>query len=271
MMFSVLMSVYKNDSPEQFDASLESMLTQTYKASEILLIVDGPVGEPLKKIIFKYHDLFQSSGTEFNVHHNQENIGLALSLKEGLELTKFNIVARMDSDDICHPQRFEKQISFMSQYDYVYTSSREFISYVGDLEQGNIALDPARVGKILNYRNPIVHPSLMFNKKKILNLGGYRDFKFFEDYDLHIRVFNSNINIISIVEPLIFVRIGSGYSNRRHGFSYFKLGLSHKVKWFKEGNLNRLKVIFSLFPFYIFCMFPGEAKDLVYKYLRRVN
>lgn len=270
MKISVLMSVYFKEKSNQLEACFNSLLLQTFKPSEVFLVKDGPLTDELEQVISVYKTLFGNSGIELNTYVNEKNIGLAKSLKKGLELVKYDIVARMDTDDICHLDRFKKQIALMKKgFDFIYGSSSEFQKLENDLNRGNIAVSPVKVRNYLNYRNPIVHPSMMFSKQKIQQLGSYRDFRFFEDYDLNIRVFNSDLKIGFIQEAIIHVRLNESYGNRRQGFEYFKLGLKHKIIWFKEGRLNRIKLIFSVFPFFIFTMLPGNFKTAVYAMLRK--
>lgn len=100
------MSVYKNDDPLFFKQALESVINQTTMPSEIVLMVDGPVSDELNNVITEYHKRFSL----LNVVRFDQNKGLGKALEEGVKHATYDIVARMDSDDIAAPDRFEKQL-----------------------------------------------------------------------------------------------------------------------------------------------------------------
>lgn len=111
MKFSVLISVYKSDNPEHLETALKSIWdNQILKPDQIVLVQDGPVGDEIVNIINNFKAILDDklSFLELSV-----NLGLARALNEGLRLCKYDLIARMDSDDICFPNRFEKQIAFL--------------------------------------------------------------------------------------------------------------------------------------------------------------
>ena len=110
MKFSVLMSVYKNEKPEYFRAALESVLSQTMMPDEIILIRDGEVPVELQNVIDSF---VNGNKTLFTYIPLDKNGGLGNALNIGLKEAKNELVARVDTDDICVPTRFEKQVTFM--------------------------------------------------------------------------------------------------------------------------------------------------------------
>ena len=122
MDFSVLMSVYRNDKPEFVRIAIESVTTrQTLKPSEVVLVVDVPVSDTLANVIKEYEDAPESI---FKVIWLPENQGLGNALNIGLKEASFEIIARMDSDDVSIPNRFEKQIHYLNEH--------KDCSYLGD-------------------------------------------------------------------------------------------------------------------------------------------
>src|SRR5690606_20686755 len=112
LKFSVLISVYIREKPEYLNAAFESLLKQTLKPDEIVLVKDGLLTEELNKIIDEFEAQFQS----FVIIENKTNLGLSESLNRGLIACTNEYVARMDTDDICREDRFEKQIGFLTQH-----------------------------------------------------------------------------------------------------------------------------------------------------------
>jgi glycosyltransferase involved in cell wall biosynthesis len=107
LKFSVAMSVYKNDSPDQLRLALDSICEQSYPADEIYLVVDGPIGAPLDEVIEYYSTKYGN----FTVNRLAENGGLGNALRIAVEKCRNDLIIRMDSDDISAPGRFEKQIN----------------------------------------------------------------------------------------------------------------------------------------------------------------
>ena len=108
MEFSVLISVYQRENPLYLKQALDSLYVQIVPPSEVVIVEDGPLTEGLHAVINAFST--QHPTKIVRLPHNQ---GLGKALREGLKHCRFPIVARMDSDDICMPWRFEKQLSIM--------------------------------------------------------------------------------------------------------------------------------------------------------------
>ena len=110
--FSVLISVYHRESPAHLDLALLSIWDQqTLKPSQIVLVKDGPLGNELDLLISRWSERL---GSLLSVVAIDSNSGLATALNTGLSYCKYDLVARMDSDDISFPDRFNIKISYMS-------------------------------------------------------------------------------------------------------------------------------------------------------------
>ena len=123
---SVLMSVYKKENPEYLRASLESILVQTRTADEIL-IEDGPLTQELYQVVAEY----QKKCDYLHVHAMEQNVQLGRALAKGVELCKYDLIARMDTDDIAMPDRLEKEEAYMEAHpeprqEYAKDSGRDF-------------------------------------------------------------------------------------------------------------------------------------------------
>jgi glycosyltransferase involved in cell wall biosynthesis len=267
---SVLMSVYHAEHPGYLEASLESISNQTLLPSEIVLVIDGQIPHSLVRTIDTFQVSLKRRGITLKTPRNPHNMGLAISLNRGLKHCSNSIIARMDTDDICRPERLLEQHKLIQKgANFVYTSSLEFEKEPGDNNTMNLAASPSRVKKALGFRNPIVHPTVMFRKDFIDSLGAYRKLDFFEDYDLWIRVFESaSAQIAHIEVPLVYFRTSRQHRSRRSGLTYFRYGLQAKVKWMQENRNNPFYIVLSLAPFFIFSVAPIWAKEALYKLLR---
>lgn len=127
MYVSVLVSVYFKEKPEYLAACLLSLVNQTLKADEVILVEDGPISSALIAEIEKYRDVLNIVSVPLS-----ENVGLARALNDGLKYCSHDLVARMDTDDIALPDRFEKQVAFMQSSPDIAASSG-FIEEFNDL------------------------------------------------------------------------------------------------------------------------------------------
>ena len=170
---SVLMSVYKKENPEYLRASLESILVQTRTADEILLIEDGPLTQELYQVVAEY----QKKCDYLHVHAMEQNVQLGRALAKGVELCQYDLIARMDTDDIAMPDRLEKEEAYMEAHpevDVVGGAIREF-NDEGTIDR--VKNMPKTQEEILEYvkvRNPLNHMTVMYRKDSILKAGNYK-------------------------------------------------------------------------------------------------
>ena len=220
--FSVAISVYKNDDAAQFDKALESITSlQTVKPAEIVLIVDGPVGEKLDAVIEKHQTLH----TIYNVIRLPENKGLGNALKLAVENANYELIARMDSDDISEPTRFEQQLALFEKdasVDVVGGNISEFIGEESNIVAfRNVPLEDADIKEYMKTRCPINHVTAMYKKTAVEKAGGYQDLFWNEDYYLWIRMFLCGAVFANTGTVLVNVRTGSDMYQRRGGKRYF--------------------------------------------------
>ena len=186
MDFSVLICVCNKDKPDWFDQALSSLSLQKRKANEIILVIDGIINKKLEKIIDSY-----KKSLPIKIHRNLKNHGLAFSLNKGLSLCSNELVARLDSDDIALPNRFEKQINFMcnNPTTTVLGGSINIINYRGKVVGKRLYPDSYKSIKQGMWRNTIAHGTVMYRKTKILQVGAYNaKLRRGQDYDLWFRL-----------------------------------------------------------------------------------
>jgi len=242
-LFSVLISVYFSEKPKNLEDSLFSITkAQTLRPSEITLVIDGPIGLDLEQVIDKFID--QNIGL-FKIIRFKENKGLGYALHEGLKACSHEIVARMDSDDISLPDRFDKQMNFLINHpeiDVVGSNLEEFNKHPGDLKRFKINPEKHEdlVAKI-RLKSPFNHPTIMFRKNAFMEAGNYsKDLMLFEDYSLFLRLWKRGARFHNIQENLLYFRVGTGIETikRRSGKHYL-------LKELKFLNYLRSKHIFS--------------------------
>ena len=248
LKFSVLMSVYYNDNPDHFDTALSSVLiNQTIKPDEIVVVLDGSVSDEINAVISKYES---NALTEFKAIRLEQNGGLGNALKVGLESCTYDIVARMDSDDISATNRFEQQLkAFNEDTDIIGGDISEFIDFEDNIvSYRKVPCEDKEIKEFLKKRCPFNHMTVMFKKKAVIDAGGYLDLHWNEDYYLWIRMMENNASMKNTGSVLVNVRVGADMYKRRGGRKYFKSEkqlqkymLSKKIISKKTYFLNVLK------------------------------
>ena len=221
--FSVAMSVYKNDDAGFFDRALASITElQTVKPDEIVLVVDGPVGDGLNAVIEKYEARFHG----LKPIRLAQNGGLGNALKLAVENCTNELIARMDSDDISLPTRFEEQLRFFeadASLDIVGGNISEFVGEEADIvAHRNVPAKDSEIKEYMKTRCAMNHVTVMYKKSAVQAAGGYLDLFWNEDYYLWIRMQEHGARMANTGTVLVNVRTGADMYKRRGGRKYFK-------------------------------------------------
>lgn len=222
--FSVAISVYKNDVPEHFDTALASITTeQTVKPDEIVLIVDGPVPNGVNLVIDKYTELYPDM---FQVVRLKKNGGLGNALRLAVEKANNELIARMDSDDIALPNRFEQQLMFFNQNPELDIVGGDITEFIGEpcniVGKRMVPQNDEDIKVYMKVRCAMNHMTVMYKKSAVLKAGNYIDWFYNEDYYLWIRMQQSGCNFANIGSVLVNVRTGTDMYQRRGGKKYFQ-------------------------------------------------
>lgn len=218
--FSVLVSVYYNENPQYFRQCLDSLFDQSLQPSEVVLVKDGKLTPELDEVITEYAAKYEG----VKVIPLEHNLGLGKALNEGLKYCSYDIVARMDTDDIAKPYRFEKQMTVFEAYPEIDVVGAWIDEFEGDIS--NIVSTrklPELHSDILRYaksRCPMSHPVVMFKKHAVAAVGGYIHFPLFEDYYLWVRMLLKGAKFYNIQESLLYFRFSSDMFKRRGGWKY---------------------------------------------------
>ena len=266
--FSVLMTIYKNDIVADLKDAIDSVINQTIVPNEILIVKDGPLKEQTEKMLSSY------TSDIFTFVQLPKNIGQSMALNRGILECKYDLVARMDADDISHTERFEKQLKEFirdPQLDLVGTGILEFTHSVEDADCERVV--PETHDEILKYskfRSPVNHATVMYRKSKVIEAGNYTDIFSVADYHLWPRMFRVGSMFYNIQEPLLYVRGGKEMYSRRGGAHYAFQDL--KLQWFflKTGHVNIFQYLFNVFTRIPIGLSPNVFRSFVYrKVLRR--
>lgn len=269
--FSVCMCVYGKDNPEWFRAAVESILSQTLPPSEIVLVVDGPVGDDLDEVIRCYE-----SNKIFNVIKLEKNQGHGKARRIGLDNCKYELVAMMDSDDISVSSRFEKQIKVFEndhEISVVGGNIAEFIEIQTNIiGKRNVPLTDQGIKSYMKKRCPMNQVTVVLRRSKVNESGGYEDWYYNEDYYLWVRMAINGLKFGNIDEVLVYVRVGPEMYRRRGGLRYFVSELKLQNYMLFNGVIGFPRYVGNvLVRFVVQVLLPNRAREIVFKNFARVR
>lgn len=269
-MFSVLLSVYYKENPEFLQCSINSICNQTLMPNEIVLVKDGPLTDELEKAI---QGLCKKYPNKITIVPLERNNGLGIALNEGLKHCTHEIVARMDTDDIAKPERFEKEIAILEKYhniDVVGSWVDEFIdSPQNIISTRKVPETQKQIRQYSKFRTPVNHPSVVFRKKAVIAAGSYRDIKLYEDYDLWVRMMQNGALFYNIQESLLFFRITENTYTRRGGLKYATTEFNFIRKLHSTHYLSTFEFIANILFHTIIRLVPNKLRAFAYMHLLR--
>lgn len=268
--YSVLMSLYAKEKPEYLRLSIDSMINQTVKPDEIVIVKDGPLTKELEEVLnyytVEYSDLIK-------IVISEENIGLGRALNLGLKNCKNELVARMDTDDISLPERCEKQLKYYENHkdlDVLGTMVDEFYDNPNEVISSRIV--PTEHEKIYEFakkRSPFNHPTVMYKKTSVLECGGYSDLRRNQDVDLFGRMlFKGNI-AANINESLLLFRSNKDLSKRRRSWENTKSYIATINSLRKIGFSSNKDYLIVVIGQTVMFICPLKVQGLLYKLFLR--
>lgn len=264
---AVLLPVYKKDNPSFFELSLNSVLNQTIDDIVVLIGVDGPVDGKLASKLKRVE-----SAVSIRVFYFPENRGLACVLNDLISEAKkigCEFYARMDADDICLPDRFEKQISFLSsnpEIDVVGGKIEE-IDAKGNLIGKSVEYPHTHSDcrKFFRYRDPLAHPAVMFRNSFFEMVSGYRpEYRKNQDTMLWFDGFINGCVFANIPDTVLNFRITEDFYNRRNGKQRAKQMLNDRRKMNKALKYDITANCFA-YAMYLMTISPAWVKEFLYK------
>jgi len=222
LSFSVLMSVYHKEQADYFDLALDSIEKQTLEPAEIVVVKDGPLTTDLEAVLSRHIEM---SGIPYRVVALAKNKGLADALNAGLEVCRYEWIARMDSDDIAFPDRFEEQIAYIKEHPEVDVLGGWFAEFDNDPKQitswRKVPTSHGEIVRYIRWRCPFNHGSVIYKKSKVFEAGGYVPGAM-EDYSLWLRMAAKDTSFANLNRPLVYFRAGEWMYERRRGWRYAK-------------------------------------------------
>lgn len=213
--FSAVMCIYANDYIETTRLAIESVLSQSLKATEFLVILDGPVEKEL-------YDYLCSLGDAIIMHQLPCNVGLAEALNYALTKVTTNWLARCDADDINSPCRFEKQVNFLKENPSIHVVGTQICEVYddGDRFLKLVPIDDDAILKYATLRSPFNHMTVFMDVEKINSIGGYPNIYLKEDYALWLNCIKHSYNLANLTDVCVTAKAGKSMIGRRGGYRY---------------------------------------------------
>ena len=269
MEYSMLMSVYKNTNVSELKECMDSILIQNPAPKEIIIVEDGPVPDDVSA----YLEQLNSEG-KVTLVPLEENVGLGRALAAGTEHCSCEWIARMDSDDICAPDRMEKQIAYLKEHPDVDVLGGNIEEFIG--EQNNVVgirdvpLEHEAICKYMKKRCPFNHMTVIMRKSALEKSGGYQHWHYNEDSYLWARMYLSGAKFANLSEIACYVRVGEDMYRRRGGYKYYKSERDLFKFMYKNKIINWLEYQEAKFiRFVVQVLMPNGVRQWFFKTFAR--
>ena len=220
------MSVYYKEKTEYLKLALDSIINQTLKPDEIVLVQDGKLTEKLQAAITEY---LQKYPDIFKTYALKQNQGLGKALNFGMQKCSYELIARMDTDDIAEPNRFELQIKEFKQDKELMLCGGQIAEFADNQAEitgyRNVPLKHNEILSFAKKRNPFNHMTVMFKKQAVQSVGGYMDMPYFEDYWLWVRMLKAGYKAKNIEQVIVRVRAGQDMCIIRFEKALYSIGI----------------------------------------------
>ena len=256
MEISVIMSVYNG---EKFVRKcIESILNQTFTRFEFIIIDDGST-DNTKNIIKEY----EKKDERIILIENETNQGLTKNLNKALSIAKGEYIARMDADDISTKDRLQTEYEYLKKHKEI-----TVVSCIGQYIDENDNLEEVKympesneeIVAMMHKVNPILHPGVMFRKKKIEEIGNYDErYKVVQDYNLWFRCMKEGYKFYNIQKILLYFRRDKSY-NKRKSKKYRKVDIKVRIEGYRLNKISLYKRIYIIIPIMLYIL-PSSFID----------
>lgn len=224
--FSLLLPVWAGDRPDFLARAFASTVDeQTRRPDQVVIVRDGPVGAELQACLDR---LAAQGPVPVDVVALERNLGLGPALDAGLAACRHDLVARMDADDISLPNRFAVQLPVMeSGVDLMGSGLLEIGAGLDDVVgRRTPPIDPSAIAARARFADPFNHPTVVYRRGLVREVGGYGDFALMEDYLLWAKMILAGARVANVAEPLVGYRVGAGAYKRRGGVAQLRAELA---------------------------------------------
>lgn len=257
------MAVYKNDRPEWLKQAIDSILNQTVKSDDIVIVRDGVVPRELEEVLEGYDKRHE----EITIVRLEENVGAGQARNKGVGHAENELVAIMDADDISLPNRFELQLAKFNGNIELALVGGQLSEFEGDPSNitgyRKVPIDYEAIKKFARYRSPINHMTIMFDRKAFFNIGGYPNINRSEDYLMVSSMLAKGYMVRNLDSVLVNYRVGSGSMGRRKTWSGVKENIISRWRIYRLGVASLFNFFVSSFAQILLFIMPMDIVKLI--------
>lgn len=269
--YSVLMSVYAGADQEHFDRAIESMLSQTAPTNNFVIVCDGPLTPALDAVLDSYAERYPSVIVPVRL---PQNVGVGKAANEGLAHCKNDLVAKMDADDVSVSNRAELQLA-MFKNDPDLAVCGGFIEEFGDDPDlphsvRAVPTENEDIRRFAKRRQPFNNMTVMYRRSAVLDVGGYRDYRRSEDYDLYIRLLHAGYKAANLKDVLVKARVDTSAYSRRASFGTLQGCVRSRWRSYRIGYSSLVDVCICVVGEFVIIVSPPKLQQYIYrKFLRK--
>jgi glycosyltransferase involved in cell wall biosynthesis len=262
--FTLLLSVYDGDRPDYLRRAFRSAVDdQTLRPAQVVIVRDGPVRPELADCL---DDLVAGSPVPVTLVPLPRNGGLGPALDRGLAASQFDVIARMDADDVAMPHRFAVEVPLIQDADIVGGGLLEFVGDTGNIVGQRVPpTDPAQIQRYARMHDPFNHPTVVYRKHAVLAVGGYGDLPLMEDYALFARMLQNGARAVNVAEPLVYYRVGATSFKRRGGLDLLRSELRLQREFRRQGFTTPVEYLRNVLVRGGYRLIPWRFRRAVYR------
>lgn len=265
---SVLMAVYGGDDPKYFCDALESILNQTVRPNEIVVVVDGPIGKKIETILNNFKKYLK-------IVRLPMNCGVGNARNEGLKACSNELVAIMDPDDIAVPNRLELQLAAFQENKKLSVVGGQIAEFQKNTKNitgvRKVPLDIADIRKFAKKRSPFNNVTVMYKKSEVLAVGGYPNLNRAEDYWLFAKMLAKKKMVKNLPDVLVYVRTSEAELERKKSWQHTKEMIYARRQIKKLGVINSWDLFVTSVAQIIVFLAPKKLVRSIYKNLLRTK
>ena len=267
--FTIIMSVYKNDTEDLVYKALYSCEANENKPFEYLIFIDGPIAQGVENVLEEF-----CSHHQVRVFRSDHNTGLANALNILLSKVRTEWFARMDADDVNVPGRFDMQSKFLSQNPGVDILGGQILEVVhasnAHKKAKVVPTNHSEIANFAKFRNPMNHMTVMGRTELVITTGSYPEIPFAEDYGLWARLLDSGAVFHNLSDVLVHATVNNQFYSRRGGFNYILAQFVLQRYLYRHGVTNIVIGTFNCFTRGLIFALPPSIRSVLYsRYLRR--
>lgn len=269
--YSILMSVYCKENPAFLDEAMKSMMEQTVLTNDFVIVCDGPLSPELDAVLDRYVQLYPGI---INVVRLEKNVGIGMAANIGLQHCKNDLVAKMDADDISVPTRCQNQLERFAQCPELAVLGGFIDEFSDDPERPcsvrTVPTDYEQIRSFARRRQPFNNMTVMYRREAVQKVGGYRDFRRSEDFDLYIRLLHAGYYGENLDQVLVKARVDADAFSRRGSWETLAGCANSRWQSFRMGYASLLDVCVCVAGEAVIMLSPNGLRKLIYqRFLRK--